>query len=99
MSDAPDLLDWQPPTPRGDTFDADRDGARLADQARRVLAATLDLGWLTLAEISAAALAPEASVSARLRDLRASGFVVDRKYIRRGLCRYRVTRAAGSNPA
>ena len=85
-----DLLSWRPPEPRGKTFNSDRDGARLSAQAVRVLNATLNSGWRTLSEISAITRDPEASVSARLRDLRRAGFLVEREYVERGLHRYSV---------
>jgi hypothetical protein len=85
---------WQPPTPadfRGGTIDLERDGQRLNAQAQRVQSVMRDRQWHTLAEISAATGDPEASVSARLRDLRRWGFTIDRQYLRRGLHQYRIT--------
>ena len=67
---------------RGDTFDARLDFSRLARQAARVFDLMHDGGWRTLAEISEATGSPEASVSARLRDFRKMGCVVERR--RRG---------------
>lgn len=90
MTDTP-LLDWTPPTPEGETFDKDRDGPRLAAQARRVFDLMRDGQWRTLGTISALTLAPEASCSARLRDLRKVGYTVDRDSLGRGLYQYRVT--------
>jgi hypothetical protein len=63
--------------------DGDRDGAtyvqgqdfvRLNRQQRLVFEIMRDGKWRTLAEIAALARAPEASVSARLRDLRKPRF-------------------------
>ena len=54
--------------------------------------------WRTLKEIAAATGAPEASVSARLRDLRNErfgGYAVEREYIGDGLWRYRVHNLEG----
>jgi uncharacterized membrane protein len=51
--------------------------------------------WWTLAELARATGYPEASISARLRDLRKpkfGGYTVERQYVERGLFRYRVTR-------
>lgn len=77
----------------GATFDAKRDGARLFAQLKAVQAFMADGGWHALAEISAATGHPQASVSARLRDLRKparGGHTVERKYVSRGLWMYRV---------
>jgi hypothetical protein len=60
----------------GRTFDATLDAKRLGAQLTRVLQAMSDGRWRTLAEIQAHILAnagkrdPEASLSARLRDIR-----------------------------
>lgn len=91
MNDVP-LLDWVPPKPRGATFDEVRDAERLCAQAKRVLVYCLRMDCeLHLDEISQATGDPEASVSARLRDIRKAGFNVDRRYIRRGLHAYYVS--------
>lgn len=77
----------------GKTYLAERDGERLSKQLKRVRDFVIDGEWHTLAEIAKAAESPEASVSARLRDLRNKhGFRVETKYIRRGLHAYRVTK-------
>jgi hypothetical protein len=89
----PSLLDWQPPEPadiRGETFDPDRDGKRLNAQCQRVFNLMRDGNWRTLAQISFVTHDPEASVSARLRDLKRFGFGYDKKYISRGLWSYRL---------
>lgn len=75
---------------RGESFSPERDGARLGKQYDRVREYVLSRDWLTLAEISNDLGYPEASVSARLRDLRARGYSVECEYVRRGLHRYRV---------
>jgi hypothetical protein len=56
----------------GKTFDPELDGARLGRQLLVVRSYMLRISpaWKTLREISAATGEPEASVSARLRDLR-----------------------------
>jgi hypothetical protein len=93
----PELFDWTPPQILGDrageTFDRKRDGARLNAQAQAVFSYMQHGDWRTLADIAAATGHPEASVSARLRDLRKptlGGFTVERRYIARGLYQYRV---------
>lgn len=93
----PSLLDWVPPKIMGDrdgsSYDRARDLSRLNAQARDVYEYMAHGDWRTLADISANTGHPEASVSARLRDLRKpslGGFVVERRYIARGLYQYRV---------
>lgn len=77
----------------GQTFSLDRDGERLTSELQRVKGYVMDGEYHTLAEISAALGYPEASVSARLRDLRKprfGGYLVEREYVTRGLWRYRL---------
>jgi hypothetical protein len=77
----------------GETFDRKRDGARLAAQLGRVRVALEDGEWHTLAELSVRTDAPEASVSARLRDLRKPRFgarTVERRYVGDGEWEYRM---------
>lgn len=77
----------------GATYDPARDHDRLSHQLTEVRTLMLDGSWRTLAEIAEVVGAPEASVSARLRDLRKprhGGYLVDRQYVRRGLYQYRV---------
>lgn len=71
--------------PDGATFDPTLDRARLNRQAQVVFDLVKDHQWRTLREIAAATGEPEASISARLRDLRKvrfGGWIVDRR--RRG---------------
>ncbi len=87
-----DIFGSQPPQFKGSTFDARRDGERLSnqlDKVRGLMKQNHGL-WQTLAFISAVVDAPEASVSARLRDLRREGLTIERRYVRRGLWEYRV---------
>lgn len=93
----PSLLDWVPPQIMGDrdgeTFDRARDLSRLNAQARDVYEYMAHGQWRTLADIAQNTGHPEASVSARLRDLRKptlGGFTVERRYIAKGLYQYRV---------
>ena len=74
----------------GETFQPERDKVRLNKQFLAVRTLMLDGQYRTLADISFATGAPEASASARLRDLRRNGYMVDRRYIRRGLFEYKV---------
>jgi len=93
-----------PPGPDfdGETYDPAQDKLRLATQLDRVRELMRDGKWRTLAEISAAvsvpgAPSPEASTSARLRDLRKPKFgayTVERRRVARarGLWEYRMPR-------
>ena len=79
----------------GRTFDEEEDGDRLRRQLAKVWALMVDRQWRTLKEISREVKAPEASVSARLRDFRKAKFgahTVERQRILNGngLHRYRV---------
>ena len=79
----------------GETFEPDKDRARLNRQALAVFNLMIDGRWRTLAEISRATAHPEASVSARLRDLRKEKFgkfTVERSRRDRGLFEYRLSR-------
>jgi hypothetical protein len=58
----------------GDTFEADKDADRLRRQLLAVRAYMADGKWHTLADIGRGVEAPEASVSARLRDMRKPKF-------------------------
>ncbi len=87
FSDGPDF--------DGSTYDAQLDKPRLTGQLEAVLGLMLaDGAWRTLKEISAELGYPEASISARLRDLRKDKFGnyrVDRKRMfTSGLFAYRV---------
>ena len=69
----------------GATYEPEFDEHRLGAQMRRVRAVMVDGEWRTLYELATLVGAPEASVSARLRDLRKRRFgshVVERR--RRG---------------
>lgn len=80
----------------GETFEKQHDGTRLARQLTAVRAYMNDGRWHTLGEIAAAVRAPQASVSARLRDLRKDRFgarVVERRHRHareRGIFEYRL---------
>lgn len=67
-----DLLDGVPMLTafRGETYEPEHDFKRLAGLLQRVHDFMAPGGWHTLADISAACGGSEASVSARLRDLR-----------------------------
>lgn len=78
----------------GRTYDHDRDGVRLKGLMLKVYNLMSDHQWRTLPQICEAIDAnSEASVSARLRDLRKECFgshLVEREYVASGLWRYRL---------
>lgn len=77
----------------GATYDPAQDNARLSKQLVSVRQLMLDGAWRTLAEIAHDVGAPEASVSARLRDLRKpkfGGWKVEHDRVSGGTWRYRV---------
>lgn len=89
---------WDIPHFDGETYDPERDHDRLGMQLRAVCEFMLDGRWRTLGEISLALRRyPEASISARLRDLRKprfGGWTVERRYAGGGIWEYRVSRGA-----
>lgn len=81
------------PSRDGQTYDHARDARRLAGQHARVLAYMRHGRWATLSQIATNTGDPEASVSARLRDLRKpqhGGYKIERRYVCRGLHEYRL---------
>jgi redox-regulated HSP33 family molecular chaperone len=77
----------------GKTYSRERDQMRLNGLMNRVYAYMMDLDWHTLKEISVFCSGSEASVSARLRDLRKEKWgrhTVERKRIGPGLFAYRM---------
>lgn len=83
---------YPPPAFKGETFFYPRDYDRLSAQCKRVAEIMADGEWHRLAEISEKTRDPEASISARIRDLRAAGFNVEREYVENGLWKYRIGR-------
>lgn len=78
----------------GHTYDPAIDGDRLDTQLIRVQALMSDGEWRTLPEIVHCTGGTEASISARLRDLRKvrfGAFIVERRRVAGGLFEYRVT--------
>ena len=76
----------------GDTYDPIIDRERLGKQMIRVLNLMVDGQWRTLEEIKAITNDPEASISARLRDVRKiyNTNAMERKRLSDGLWVYRV---------
>lgn len=75
----------------GSTFDPKRDTSRLRAQLHKVRSVMLAGGWHTLTDLAEKVGAPEASVSARLRDLRKlkfGAYTIERRYVERGLFEY-----------
>jgi hypothetical protein len=70
----PDQLSFADADQDGAPYDRTRDHLRLSAQGQRVRDLIADGVWRTLSEISEATGDPEASVSARLRDLRKPKF-------------------------
>lgn len=82
-----------------ETYEEERDGKRLGAQLERVKALMLvngyPTGYHTLRDIAYRTCGSEASVSARLRDLRKKkygGYTVLRRYEADGLWSYRVSK-------
>lgn len=77
----------------GATYDRERDKVRLNAQQRRIFDVMSCGYWYKLHEIAAQTNDPEASVSARLRDLRKAkfgGHEIERRYVGDGLWEYRM---------
>jgi hypothetical protein len=88
---------------QGETYDGDLDYDRLNEQAKRVYLAMIDMQWHTLAYLAERTGDPEASVSARLRDLRKPRFGSHEIATRRvpgvqGLWEYRLTGERAPSP-
>jgi hypothetical protein len=85
------------PEPDGVTYSRANDYVRLSGQNEKVRVLMRDGVWRTLSEISSLIDVPEASVSARLRDLRKQKFggnIVDRRHrgdVTSGHYEYRLT--------
>jgi biotin operon repressor len=80
------LFDVKPPMD-GVTFDPKQDGARLHRQLAAVKARMSDGKWHTLKELAEDVGASEASISARIRDLRKvkfGGYTVERQRLKDG---------------
>lgn len=77
----------------GKTYDPEQDRKRLTGQLERVHRIMMDSEWRNLRELADAAGGSEASVSARLRDLRKErfgGMTVERRRVSGGLFEYRL---------
>jgi hypothetical protein len=87
-------LDWSRRSDfDGETFRQDRDGARLFRQLEAVKGLMADGRWRSYTEIGEELGIPQASASARVRDLRKVKFgalTVERRYDGEGLWRFRV---------
>jgi|DEB3_MinimDraft_2_1074329.scaffolds.fasta_scaffold07600_2 hypothetical protein len=77
----------------GETFDPDQDTDRLWTQLVKVRNVMFDGNWHQLKELVRICGGTEASISARIRDLRKKRFgkyIVDRRRVRAGLWEYRL---------
>ena len=77
----------------GDDYQHERDSERLTSQIEKIKDTMQDEQWRTLKQIASSTKAPEASVSAQLRNLRKEkhgGHKVNRKHISNGLYRYQL---------
>lgn len=86
----------------GETYQPTRDRERLNRQMKLVYLAMLEGDWHTLHQLAATTGCPEASVSARLRDLRKPRFgahIIERRYAGHGLWEYRYGGLAGDPDA
>jgi hypothetical protein len=95
MADLSSLPDFD-----GETYRRALDHQRLGAQLLRVALYMSDGEWRTLRMIARATDDPEASISARLRDLRKrkfGGHTVERDRIRGGLYRYRIVLTERAN--
>lgn len=81
------------PTPKGETYDEALDGERLGRQCQSVLDCMSDGRWRSLRDIANETGEPEASISARLRDLdHWNGWRKHRQRVAGGLWHYRLVR-------
>lgn len=83
----------------GATFNRERDESRLRRQLDAVRRSMLSGGWWTLARLAVAADGSEASVSARLRDLRKQKFgayTIERRYVANGVWEYHMQLPGGA---
>lgn len=91
-----DLFSYHPSVAfDGATYDPEKDHKRLRGQLERVYSLMQDNRWRTLSQIADEAGGSEASISARLRDLRKEqygGHVIERERVSGGLFRYRMSR-------
>lgn len=88
--DQPDLLTWEPPSTHvflGSTVTT-ADVPRLSRQLKHVHDVMLDGKHRSLRELAHDCQCPEASASARFRDLKRLGFPVEKKNLGRGLWHY-----------
>src|SRR4051812_45812901 len=98
MSAQPDLFSVLPELPPekafdGETYEPNRDHARMRGQLLAVYTLMLDGRWRTLADIERVTSGSQAAISARLRDLRKEKYgshTVNREHIVEGLFKYQL---------
>ena len=77
----------------GNTYESKKDFQRLTAQLGKVSNALMSAKWLTLAELEQLLHEPQASISARIRDLRKpkfGGLLIDRRRRSEGTFEYRL---------
>ena len=77
----------------GETYDRRLDHGRLTTQQKQVYGVMCSGSWLTLAELEERTGFPQASISARLRDLRKDkfgGYNIERRRRSQGTFEYRL---------
>lgn len=77
----------------GETYEPERDEARLGRSLAAVRQVMQDHQWHTIAELAEKAECSQAAASARIRDLRKPQFgsyTIEREYMANGLWRYRM---------
>lgn len=77
----------------GDDYIHNRDKARLTGQLHRIYFYIVDGKWVTLKQIAEFTGAPEASISAQLRNLRKERFgahTIEKEFVENGIYRYRL---------
>ncbi len=91
MNDQPSLLDWQPPANHkflGSSFVPERDESRLRGQLKAVHDVMQDGRKRTLRQLADDAGCPEASASARFRDLVRLGYPMMKENLGSGTWTY-----------
>ena len=82
----------------GQTYDHARDHSRLESQLADVRKVMGDGHWHSLYDLEVWTYHPQASISARIRDLRKvrfGGHIIERRYVRAGIWEYRMVLPRG----
>ncbi len=79
----------------GNDYVHSRDSSRLTGQIQRIYNTIQNGNWFTLGELADLTGAPEASISAQLRNLRKQRFgnhIIEKKHLDNGLYSYRLVK-------